>query len=68
MFTACQSLSKLILQDETLLEVLRHETRDVVDQDPLGKVQALADCPRLDAVYNEVLRLTTASTSIRTVV
>lgn len=57
-----------ILQDTTLLDVLRHETRNVVDQDPLGKVRALDDCPRLDAVYHEVLRLTTASTSIRTVI
>ncbi|KAL8935171.1 MAG: hypothetical protein Q9216_005557 [Gyalolechia sp. 2 TL-2023] len=57
-----------ILQDGGLLDVLRHETRTVADQEPLEQVRALDNCPRLDAVYHEVLRLTTASTSIRTVI
>ena len=56
-----------ILHDTELLEALRYETRHVADQKPFGMARALEACSRLDAVYHEVLRLTTASTSIRTI-
>ncbi|KAL8921812.1 MAG: hypothetical protein Q9208_005569 [Pyrenodesmia sp. 3 TL-2023] len=56
------------LHDPKLLEVLRHETRLVAETEPSEMARALTDCPRLDAVYHEVLRVATASTSIRTVI
>ncbi|KAL8949025.1 MAG: hypothetical protein Q9222_004834 [Ikaeria aurantiellina] len=56
-----------IIHDNDLLESIRHETKEVADLKPSEIVGALEKCPRLDAVYYEVLRLSTASTSIRTV-
>ncbi|KAL8827931.1 MAG: hypothetical protein Q9170_006813 [Blastenia crenularia] len=66
-YKLCFWMMAYILQDRNLLETLRHETRAVADQECSGMARAVEACPKLDAVYYEVLRLATASTSIRTV-
>ncbi|KAL8763458.1 MAG: hypothetical protein Q9184_000766 [Pyrenodesmia sp. 2 TL-2023] len=67
-YKLCFWMMAHILHDPKLLEILRHETRPVAEAEPSNMARALAECPRLDAVYHEVLRVATASTSIRTVV
>ena len=57
-----------ILHDNKLMEILREETCDAVESEPLRMVGALEACPRLEAVSHEVLRLVTSSMSVRTVV
>ena len=56
-----------MLHDEVLLASIRNETVPVVNAGLPGLETRLEHCPRLDSVYNEVLRLTASSSSVRTV-
>ena len=57
-----------ILHENKLADTLREEMRDAVNCEPPDMVRALEACPRLEAVFHEVLRLVTSSTSVRTVI
>ncbi|KAL8726423.1 MAG: hypothetical protein Q9181_006052 [Wetmoreana brouardii] len=56
-----------IVDDPTLLTAIRGEVDPAVSQGLAGLESRLEDCPRLVAVYHEVLRLHTASASVRSV-
>ncbi|KAL9608970.1 MAG: hypothetical protein Q9167_006221 [Letrouitia subvulpina] len=56
-----------ILHDETLLDSLRSEIVPVVQAGLTGLEYRLEECPLLDSVWNETLRLTASSSSVRTV-
>ena len=55
-----------ILYDQTLLSTLRDETSPAVSENSPGLEYRLEQgCPRLRAVYHEVLRLTASSSTVR---
>ena len=56
-----------ILFDQSLCKSLRAEVTSAFKADKLDVECLINDCPQLQAVFDEVLRLKTASTSIRTV-
>ena len=56
-----------LLFNPSLYATIKAEIRSAVRDGEPGLESRLDQCPRLMALYNEVLRLTTASASIRTV-
>lgn len=56
-----------LLFNPSLYAEIQAEIRSAIGGGELGLESRLEQCPRLIALYNEVLRLTTASASIRTV-
>ncbi len=67
-YKLCFWMMAYILHEVQLAAILREETCDAVNCEPLDMVRALENCPRLEAVFHEVLRLVTSSTSVRTVI
>ena len=57
-----------ILFDESLYKDLRTEVKNAFKAGKLDIDYLVSDCPQLQAVFDEVLRLKTFSTSIRTVI
>jgi len=57
-----------VLFDIELLSVIRKETAQALKADDVDHRQIFEECPHLIAVYNEVLRLTFGSVSVRKVV
>ena len=56
-----------LLFDPTLYANIKAEIAPAVTAGVQGLDSRLGECPRLMALYNEILRLTTASASVRTV-
>ena len=57
-----------ILHENGLVDILREETSAAIGLEPLQMVKALDQCPRLEAVFHETLRLVGSSVSVRKVV
>ncbi|KAL8704585.1 MAG: hypothetical protein Q9201_002277 [Fulgogasparrea decipioides] len=66
-YKLCFWILAYVLHDERLLGVIRDEVAPVVKEGLPGLENRLEQCPMLDSVYNEVLRLTASSSSVRTV-
>ncbi len=56
-----------IIHDPSLYKAIRKEIDPAVSKGQAGLVSRLEDCQRLVAIYHEILRLNTASASIRSV-
>lgn len=56
-----------VLHDEQLLKNILEEVTPAVEEGLKDLEYRLERCPRLDSIYNEVLRLTASSSSVRTV-
>ena len=66
-YKLCFWILSYALHDEKLLASIRDEVGPVVNEGLTSLEYRLEHCARLDSVYNEVLRLTASSSSIRTV-
>ena len=66
-YKLCFWMLAYALHDPQILEKLRHEVTPAVHGDDIDLNYLLSHCPYLDAVYNEVLRITASSSSVRTV-
>jgi cytochrome P450 len=66
-YKLCFWILAYALHDENLLASIRNEIDPVVNEGLTGLEYRLEHCARLDSIYNEVLRLTASSSSIRTV-
>ena len=55
------------MHDEDLLADLRNEIRPAVSSTGVEIEYLLQNCPKLEACYNEALRITASSSSVRTV-
>ena len=67
-YKLCFWILAYALHDESLLASIRDEIIPVVEEGLTGLEYRLEHCPLLDSVYNEVLRLTASSSSVRTVI
>ncbi len=56
-----------IIHDSSLYKTIRNEIDPAVSKGQAGLESRLEDCQRLVAIYHEILRLNTASVSIRSV-
>ena len=67
-YKLCFWVIAYLLFNPSLYAEIEAEIRSAIGGGELGLESRLEQCPRLIALYNEVLRLTTASASIRTIV
>jgi cytochrome P450 len=61
----CFWIIAYLLQDPELQESVRRETSEGISGDQINVPFLVGDCPLLNAVFDEVLRITNASNSIR---
>lgn len=66
-YKLCFWMMAYIIHDSSLYEAIRNEIDPAVSNGQAGLESRLEDCQRLVAIYNEILRLNTASVSIRSV-
>lgn len=67
-FKLCFWVLSYLLHDAKLLEAIRAETAQTFSNDAVELDQLMNHCPKLEAVFSEVMRLTAASASLRKVV
>lgn len=56
-----------IVHDPSLYKAIRNEIYPALSKGQVGLISRLDDCQRIVAIYHEILRLNTASVSIRSV-
>lgn len=66
-YKLCFWILAYALHDQQILGKLRNEVAPALDGDKFDLEYLLNKCPYLDSVYNEVLRITASSSSVRTV-
>lgn len=66
-YKVCFWILSHLLHDPALFSTIRTEIIPVVNEGTMDLETRLERCPRLEAVFNEVVRLTSSSSSIRNV-
>lgn len=66
-YKVCFWILAYLLYDPELLSIIRTEVVPVVNKGTTDLESRLECCPRLEAVFNEVVRLTSSSSSVRNV-